>query len=436
MLHLFERDCSAQRRHQKVIEEAPAPTIDQATRERITGSAVALAREVGYTNAGTVEFLLDNSTGEFYFLEMNTRLQVEHPVTEAICAGLDGPLDLVEQQLRIAAGEALTFAQDDLRIDGHAMEARVYAEDAFGGFLPQAGAASIVRWPGSRPGSTSVRVDHALESSQAVSTSFDPMLGKVVVHAADRESARRALVAALDDTAILGLTTNTGFLRSLAASDSFRDNEIDTAWLDRADRPALTPPDDELPRVLVAWTQAMLTALTDSGHPFQADGFRLGAAPAAQLVELDETVTVDRAAGRVTTARASYDVTQLGGENHVLTLIVDGRRVSAVVNVQPHVAEVAWQGHRFVFERPDVFGDHGPAAGDGTLLAPMPGTVLTVRVEEGARVAAGDPLGTMEAMKMELALTAPFDGTVTHVGAAAGEQVALGARLFVVEADA
>ena len=436
VLHLFERDCSAQRRHQKVIEEAPAPTIDQATRERITGSAVALAREVGYTNAGTVEFLLDNSTGEFYFLEMNTRLQVEHPVTEAICAGPDGPLDLVEQQLRIAAGEALSFAQDDLRIDGHAMEARVYAEDAFGGFLPQAGAASLVRWPGSRPGSTSVRVDQALESNQTVSTSFDPMLGKVVVHAADRESARRALVTALDDTAILGLTTNTGFLRALAASDAFRDNEIDTSWLDRDDRPALTPPDDELPRVLVAWTQAMLTALTDSGHPFQADGFRLGTAPAAQVVELDETVMVDRAAGRVTTARASYDVTQLGGENHVLTLLVDGRRVSAVVNVQPHVAEVAWQGHRFVFERPDVFGDHGPAAGDGTLLAPMPGTVLTVRVVEGARVAAGDPLGTMEAMKMELALSAPFDGTVTQVGAAAGEQVALGARLFVVEADA
>ena len=405
VLHLFERDCSAQRRHQKVIEEAPAPTIDQATRERITGSAVALAREVGYTNAGTVEFLLDNSTGEFYFLEMNTRLQVEHPVTEAICAGPDGPLDLVEQQLRIAAGEALSFAQDDLRIDGHAMEARVYAEDAFGGFLPQAGTASLVRWPGSRPGSTSVRVDQALESNQTVSTSFDPMLGKVVVHAADRESARRALVTALDDTAILGLTTNTGFLRALAASDAFRDNEIDTSWLDRADRAALTPPDDELPRVLVAWTQAMLTALTDSGHPFQADGFRLGTAPAAQVVELDETVMVDRAAGRVTTARASYDVTQLGGENHVLTLLVDGRRVSAVVNVQPHVAEVAWQGHRFVFERPDVFGDHGPAAGDGTLLAPMPGTVLTVRVVEGARVAAGDPLGTMEAMKMELALS-------------------------------
>ena len=173
VLHLFERDCSAQRRHQKVIEEAPAPTVDAGLRERLTSAAVALAAAVGYTNAGTVEFLLDTDSGDFYFLEMNTRLQVEHPVTELICGGID----LVEHQLRIASGEPLSFAQDDLRIDGHAMEARVYAEDAFGGFLPQAGTASIVRWPVS-PGS-SVRVDHALEPGQVVSTSFDPMLGKV-----------------------------------------------------------------------------------------------------------------------------------------------------------------------------------------------------------------------------------------------------------------
>jgi acetyl-CoA/propionyl-CoA carboxylase biotin carboxyl carrier protein len=429
VLHLFERDCSAQRRHQKVIEEAPAPTVDADLRERLTSAAVALAREVGYTNAGTVEFLLDNDSGEFYFLEMNTRLQVEHPVTEAVCGGLDSRMDLVEQQLRIAAGEPLTFGQDDLVIDGHAMEARVYAEDAFGGFLPQAGRASIVRW------SSHARNDHALEPNQVVSTSYDPMLGKVVVHGPDRESARRALVRALDETSILGLTTNTGFLRALAASDAFRDHEIDTAWLDRAGHEALAPPDDELPRVLVAWTQAMLTSLTDTGHPFQADGFRLGGAPAPQVVALDEPVVVDRSAGRVTTGAGTYDVRELGAAEHVLTLLVDGRRVSAVVNVQPHTAEVVWRGQRFVFERPDVMGDHGPAVGDGTMLAPMPGTVLAVRVEVGQRVSAGDPLGTMEAMKMELALTAPFDGSVTQVGAAVGDQVALGAVLFTVEAD-
>ena len=228
VIHLFERDCSTQRRHQKVLEEAPGPTVDADLRDRLTSAAVALAREVGYTNAGTVEFLLDNSTGDFYFLEMNTRLQVEHPVTEAIVQVRGQAFDLVEEQLRIAAGAPLSMSQDDLTIHGHAIEARVYAEDSFGGFLPQAGTTSLVRWPMGE----GVRVDHALESGQVVSTSYDPMLGKIVAHGPDRETARRALVAALDDTAILGLTTNAGFLRALVASDEFRDATIDTSWLD------------------------------------------------------------------------------------------------------------------------------------------------------------------------------------------------------------
>ena len=267
VVHLFERDCSTQRRHQKVLEEAPAPTISPEVRELVTSSAAALARHVGYRNAGTVEFLLDpeanGGTGEAYFLEMNTRLQVEHPVTEAITG-----LDLVELQLRIADGEPLPITQDDVRASGHAIEARVYAEDSFGGFLPQAGRTSIVRWP------AGVRVDHALEPEQVVSTSYDPMLGKVIVHGPDRESARQALVDALDQTAILGLTTNVGFLRALAASEEFRDAAIDTAWLDRHAGPA---PDDELPRVFVAWVSAMIAAGTEAGQPFQADGWRSGA---------------------------------------------------------------------------------------------------------------------------------------------------------------
>jgi acetyl-CoA/propionyl-CoA carboxylase biotin carboxyl carrier protein len=414
VVHFFERDCSTQRRHQKVLEEAPAPTLTDEQRRAITGAAVDLAREVGYTNAGTVEFLLDNATGEFYFLEMNTRLQVEHPVTELVTG-----VDLVALQLRVAEGLPLGLTQDDIRLDGHAIEARVYAEDSFHGFLPQAGRTSLVRWP------AGVRVDHALGSEQVVSTSYDPMLGKVIAHGADREAARRALVAALDDTAILGLTTNTGFLRTLAASEEFRDATIDTAWLDTAEVPA---PDPDLPRLLVAWVSAMLTA-TDTGHPFQADGFRLGAPPAPTVVELDRVVVVDRHAGTVD----GVPVQQLSADDHVLDAVVDGRRVRAVVNVQPHVVEVAWQGHRHVFERPDVFADHGPLAGDGTLTAPMPGTVLDVRVAEGEQVEEGAVLGSLEAMKMELALKAPFAGTVTTVGAVAGEQVALGATLFVVE---
>ena len=415
VIHLFERDCSTQRRHQKVLEEAPGPTVDPGLRHRLTGAAVALASEVGYTGAGTVEFLLDNSTGEFYFLEMNTRLQVEHPVTEAVAG-----IDLVEEQLRIAAGAPLSLHQGDLMgIRGHAIEARVYAEDSFGGFLPQAGTTSLVRWPDGE----GVRVDHALESGQVVSTSYDPMLGKVVVHGPDRETARRALVAALDDTAILGLTTNAGFLRALVASEEFRDATIDTAWLDHHDVPA---PDADVPRVMAAWTSAMLAA-TDTGHPFQSDGFRLGADPAPTVVTLDREVVVDRHRGMVD----GVPVQQISAADHVLELAIDGHTERAVVNVQPGEVEVSFHGQRHVLTGPDPLADH-VEVGDGTVAAPMPGTVLDVRVTEGETVAEGQVLGMMEAMKMELSLKAPYAGTVTTVSAAAGDQVPLGATLFVV----
>ena len=423
VVHLYERDCSTQRRHQKVLEEAPAPTISTAVRDLVTGSAVALAREVGYVNAGTVEFLLDTDTGEAYFLEMNTRLQVEHPVTELVTG-----VDLVALQLRVADGEPLGLTQDDIHLDGHAIEARVYAEDAFHGFLPQAGTASLVRWP------ARARVDAALESGQVVSTAYDPMLGKVIVHGPDRESARRALVDALDETAILGFTTNVGFLRVLAASDEFRDATIDTAWLDTVSIGGgeLPAPDDDLARIVAAWTQAMLVA-TDfkngTPHPFQYDGFRLGAEPAPHLVELDRVVRVDRARGEVD----GVPVTELSAERHVVRLSVAGHRHQAVVNVTAHEVEVVLEGQRHVFHKPDVFADSATAVGDGAITAQMPGTVLTVNVTPGQEVAAGETLGVLEAMKMELALKAPFDGTVAQVGATAGEQVAMGAVLFVVE---
>ncbi len=426
VLHLHERDCSTQRRHQKVLEEAPAPTIDAEARDRITRAAVDLAAHVGYVNAGTVEFLLDAETGEFYFLEMNTRLQVEHPVTEATTRIRGQELDLVELQLRVAAGEPLGLTQDDVRLEGHAIEARVYAEDSFGGFLPQAGTASIVRWPAGRAGTGTVRVDHALEPGQVVSTAYDPMLGKVVAHGPDRESARRALVEALDATAILGLTTNAGFLRALVASDEFRDATIDTAWLDTAQVEA---PDADVPRVLVAWVSAMLTSF-ERGHAFQSDGFRLGAPPAPTLVELDREVLVDRAAGTVD----GVPFRQLGAADHVLEAVVDGVTVRAVVNVQPGPAgahEVVWRGQRFAFTPPDRLAGTA-VVGDGTITAPMPGTVLDVRVAVDDVVEEGQVLGTMEAMKMELSLKAPFAGTVTAVDVTTGAQVPLGAPLFVV----
>jgi acetyl-CoA/propionyl-CoA carboxylase biotin carboxyl carrier protein len=429
VLHLFERDCSTQRRHQKVIEEAPAPTIDAAQRAAITSAAVALARQVGYTNAGTVEFLLDDATGEFYFLEMNTRLQVEHPVTELVALVGGRSLDLVEHQLRVAAGEPLSFAQEDVVLTGHAIEARVYAEDSFGGFLPQAGRAEIVRWP-DRHGHA--RVDHALEDGQVVSTAYDPMLGKVIVHGETREAARQALVRALDETAVLGLTTNTGFLRALVASEEFRDATIHTAWLDHEGAGTVEPPSDDVARTIAAWVDGAVLTGGDA-HPFQLDGWRHGGTPAPVLVDLDRPVTVVREGG----GRGTVDgvrVAQVSAAYHEVVAFVDGRRQAAVVNSGAHGVEVVHRGQRFVFTRPDPFADPVDTAGDGTLVAPMPGTLLDVRVAEGRQVAEGDVLGTMEAMKMELSLKAPLDGTVTTVGAAAGEQVALGAVLFVVEA--
>jgi 3-methylcrotonyl-CoA carboxylase alpha subunit/acetyl-CoA/propionyl-CoA carboxylase biotin carboxyl carrier protein len=418
VVHLFERDCSTQRRHQKVLEEAPAPTITPGIRRLVTESAVALARQVGYENAGTVEFLLDADTGEAYFLEMNTRLQVEHPVTELAVQVAGQPLDLVRLQLRVAAGERLPFSQDDVALHGHAIEARVYAEDAFGGFLPQAGTATLVRWP------ARARVDAALESGQVVSTAYDPMLGKIIAHGADREAARLALVDALDDTAVLGLTTNVGFLRVLAAGDEFRDATIDTAWLDTA-RPPEPAPDTA--RLFAAWTQAMVSTMTGRSEAFRADGWRLAGPPAPVVVQLDRPVTVDRAAGRVDDVR----VQQLSAERLVMVLSIEGRREQAVVNAQPGGIEVVHQGHRWVFVPPEVLA-HAADAGEGSLAAPMPGTVLAVEVAVGDAVSAGQTLGVMEAMKMELALKAPYDGTVTSV-AAVGDQVALGHVLFTVD---
>jgi acetyl/propionyl-CoA carboxylase alpha subunit len=430
VVHLFERDCSAQRRHQKVIEEAPSPSITEEVRGVLTSSAVALAREVGYVNAGTVEFLVDPARGTdgVYFLEMNTRLQVEHPVTELTVRVVEhsrDPLDLVDLQLAIAAGEPLPFTQEGLIQVGHAMEARVYAEDAFNGFLPQAGTATFVHW------SALARNDEALASGQTVSTSYDPMLGKVIVHGPTREAARQRLIAALDDTAVIGLTTNTGFLRELAANDEFRDARIDTAWLDRhPDR--IQIPEDDAAAVFAAWVVAQDVPRDHS--PFGVgDGWRAAGPSAPVTVELEKRWLVS--AGTVVGPVGTHAVGLIDRSGRVVRLEVDGLVLVAVVVVEPHVVEVAHRGHTRRFIRPDAFGP-GATAGtaDGTLLAPMPGIVLDVDVAEGDPVEEGQRLGVLEAMKMELALRAPHVGTVTTVGAAPGDTVVLGQVIFVVEA--
>jgi len=450
VVHLFERDCSTQRRHQKVLEEAPAPTLTDTQRELVTNSAVALAQRVGYTGAGTVEFLLDDATGEAYFLEMNTRLQVEHPVTEEVIRVRGERIDLVALQLRIAAGEPIGFGQDDVTVAGHAIEARVYAEDAWHGFLPQAGTASYVDWPGTADGTRGVRVDHALVSGQVVSTGFDPMLGKVIAVGADREAARRQLVDALGDTAILGLTTNVGFLRALAATDEFRDATIDTAWLDRTEIAGLTDPaqDERVAGIGSALAELLDLRSGDAG-PLRSDGWRDGTAPgsfrltgATLVVTGPRRATISPASPEAAPTEATILATSVEAMSGVrrVGFRLDGAgtgdqtgRHTAYVRAGRDEVEVVLDGQRHVIARPGAHREHTAAASDGSVLAPMPGTVLDVRVREGEAVTAGQVLGVMEAMKMELTLTAPYDGVVTVVETETGAQVVLGARLFHVD---
>jgi acetyl-CoA/propionyl-CoA/long-chain acyl-CoA carboxylase, biotin carboxylase, biotin carboxyl carrier protein len=421
VLSLHERDCSVQRRHQKVIEEAPAPTLAPATRTKIIEAAVTLAATVGYVNAGTVEFLLDSDHDAFYFLEMNTRLQVEHPVTEAICGGLD----LVELQLRVAAGEPLVIDPTELGPYGHAIEARVYAEDPYAGFLPQAGTAALVRWP-EGPG---IRVDQALETGQEVTTEYDPMLGKIIASGPDRDTARRRLVEALDRTAILGLTTNVGFLRAVAAGDSFAAAAIDVAWLDREH---LVAPSPAAARVVAAWLTADAVQRADRGGPFGADGWRLAGPTAPLIVQLDEVLTVEKGSGRVVGPDGEWPVAGSTG-THRTRLTLDGQEMEVSLLDAGDRVEISLRGQRYVFARPDVFADQGTATGDGAVIAPMPSVVVEVRVAPGEAVVADQVLGIVEAMKMEVAVRAPFTGTVTEVLVRPGDRTRLGDQLFTVE---
>jgi 3-methylcrotonyl-CoA carboxylase alpha subunit/acetyl-CoA/propionyl-CoA carboxylase biotin carboxyl carrier protein len=446
VLHLYERDCSVQRRHQKVLEEAPAPNLPESLRARLLQAAVDLAQAVGYTGAGTVEFLV--AEDEFFFLEMNTRLQVEHPVTEAVTG-----LDLVALQLRVAAGERLAISQEDIVCTGSAIEARIYAEDPYAGFLPQAGQVGTVRWP------RSVRVDEALESGQWVGTAYDPMLAKVVAHAEDRESARAVLVRALADTVLLGLPTNVGFCRELAASDAYATGAVHTAWLDSDPDAAVLLQRPDAPAdvaVVAAWLLAQ--SLTQQhrqapDHPFtRRDGWRSAGPPAPVTVRLSapallgdsapgpvQTWQVDLDAGTVTGDAATTSVRTLprrgsGIPGHV-RLRVGGRIVDVTASVQAGSVQMSRLGHVWRAEVPDLTATAATeAGGDRTVRAPMPGTVLAVRVHGGETVTAGQPVVVLEAMKMELSLPAPYAGTVAEVVVDQGDQVALGAPLVVLSA--
>ncbi|MBM9594121.1 ATP-binding protein [Roseitranquillus sediminis] len=426
-VHLFERDCSLQRRHQKVIEEAPAPGMTPEMREAMGAAAVRAAEAIGYSGAGTVEFIVDASEGlradRFWFMEMNTRLQVEHPVTEAVTG-----VDLVEWQLRVASGEALPARQEDLGIDGHAVEARLYAEDAAAGFLPATGRLARLRFP------DEARVDSGVREGDAITPYYDPMIAKVVCHGATREIALRRLGRALARTEVAGTKTNLGFLAALVAHEGFRRGEVDTGLIAR-DLEALTAR-RAVPRRLVALAALGAAGLHEPGGPMR--GFALWT-PLRHLVVLEHEgdllelyVTVlDRDRCRVEGGGEAIEV-ERAGEGW----IVDGDRLRARVERGEGVVRV--HADRSVsFGVPDPL-DVGQATGAavGIVEAPMPGLVRRMFASAGDTVAAGDRLAILEAMKMEHVLKAPRDGVVAEVLAPEGAQVEAGAALIRLEDEA
>jgi 3-methylcrotonyl-CoA carboxylase alpha subunit len=396
VVHLFERDCSLQRRHQKVIEEAPAPGMDAATRAAVCDAAVKAARAVDYVGAGTIEFIADGSDGlradRIWFMEMNTRLQVEHPVTEAITGQ-----DLVEWQLRVAAGEPLPLAQDALAIRGWAMEARLYAENPASGFLPSTGPLDRLRFP------AGVRVDSGVEEGGAVTPFYDPMIAKLIVQGADRREAAARLAAAARGMQVWPVRTNAGFLARAAAHPDFVAGRVDTGFIERH-LAALVPDGEPSGAVVQAAAHAILPA--ESGDPWtMLRGFRVNGAVDRQVM-----VTVAGKAARAT-PRADPDAVVADG-----VLYRDGE---------------AWP-----FGPPRADGAAGGgAASDGAVVAPMPGRILSVLVADGEAVAKGTRLLVLEAMKMEQALLAPCDGVVTALQAREGAQVSEGAILARIVAE-
>ncbi|ENR64082.1 acetyl/propionyl/methylcrotonyl-CoA carboxylase subunit alpha [Brucella abortus] len=430
-VHLFERDCSLQRRHQKVIEEAPAPGMTEEMRAAMGEAAVKAALTIGYSGAGTVEFIADVSEGlrpdRFFFMEMNTRLQVEHPVTEAITG-----LDLVEWQLRVASGEALPKRQDELSINGWAFEARLYAEDPARDFLPATGKLALFVPP------ENARVDSGVRTGDTITPFYDPMIAKIITHGATRDEALNRLDAALNKTRIAGLVTNRQFLSALCNLEAFRTGDVDTGLIGRETAALFTDaqPSD------IAFALAALGALDLLDAPEKSDpwsglrGFRLwGEASRSVLIEhhgerrtVSFTARGDRHFGF---AFGTMDIR--AHKNGLVRFAIDGRVSEASVSRIGHDVTVQIEGHDTIFHHVLATGAEEDASSESRILSPMPGLVRLVSVVEGASVAKGDPLVTMEAMKMELSLTAPRDGKVASVTVAAGDQVNEGALLVELE---
>ncbi|MGH3912359.1 MAG: biotin carboxylase N-terminal domain-containing protein [Pseudonocardiaceae bacterium] len=433
VVHLGERECSLQRRHQKIIEEAPSVLLDAESRARMGAGAVAVAKAVGYVGAGTVEFIVPaDDPGRFFFLEMNTRLQVEHPVTELITG-----LDLVELQLRVAAGQPLPLAQADVHLAGHAVQARIYAEDPARGFLPSGGRVLALREP-TGPG---VRVDSGLVVGGIVGSVYDPMLAKVIAHGPDRASALRRLDAALARTNILGLDTNTGFLRALLADAEVRAGRLDTGLVER-----LLPgwagsvlPDD----VLAAAGLLALLALEPPGpvvDPFALPGgWRIGEPAwtrwhlqASGLAAVEVRIRGRAAAAEVAVGDAAPVPAAAWHDGDDLVVTLDGTTRRYTWARDGAVVWLGRDGHSWALHEPEPLDAARSGAQGGPVRAPMPGTVTVVDVEEGQQVTAGTRLLVIEAMKMEHTLTAPADGMVRELQARPGTTVTRDAVLLTL----
>jgi len=430
VIHLGERDCSLQRRHQKVIEEAPAPGMSAELRAAMGEAAVAAAKAVGYEGAGTVEFIADGEGGlktqGFWFMEMNTRLQVEHPVTEAVTG-----LDLVEWQFRVAAGEPLPLKQDQVRISGHAVEARIYAEDPAHGFLPSTGKLVALQFPAGE----GLRVDAGVEAGDDVTPFYDPMIAKLIAHGANRDQALDRLAGALERTTALGPRSNLGFLALLARAGEFRGGDFDTGFIDRhlaalgtapqgLDRAAVALGaqklmDGECARIAASQQHEPEAPASpwDSTDAFQLSGRRTLALP---LLADGDSVVAEVAHGA-----------------HATEVTVDGAKpaADAVAVVADGAAYVLRAGRQTKVTLRDLALDEAGEQGHGGLVrAPMHGKVLAVLVEQGSTVVRGQRLAIIEAMKMEHTLTAPLDGVVTEIAVAANAHVPEGAKVIVIEA--
>ena len=435
VVNLFERDCSLQRRHQKVIEEAPAPGMTDAVRAAMTGAAIAAAKAVAYKGAGTVEFIADGSgplrPDGFWFMEMNTRLQVEHPVTEMVTG-----FDLVEWQLRVAAGEPLPVQQSDIRLLGHALEARLYAEDPANGFLPQAGRIDHLEFGGGE----GIRIDAGVRSGDRVSPYYDPMIAKVIAHGRSRDEAIDRLKKALDGTHVTGLTSNRDFLRALCRDETFRQGRMDTGLIDR-NLERLTA----IPRL--SEEAILIAALTGSDVDVAGPhcGFRLWGEASHRVTSHAGEEVIERrlvlGSGQVRLSGGAEDVLfedfAFNGRDFSARLV----RENGSAGINAHVAvdasggrqhiSVLLDGETYDFERPDLLeGEDAVHHHSGEILAPMTGVVRLVDVEAGVAVKAGDRLVVMEAMKMEYTLRSPRDGLVDAVFCTEGGQAEGGAVLI------